>query len=80
MPYAQRDLSNLVVAVYRARVVGVAEEELADNHPDYLAFLNRQANPPPNPDAPLDAEELYDILATKGILLPQDRPRPKKVK
>ena len=31
-------------------------------------------------EAPLDAEELYDILATKGILLPQDRPRPKKVK
>ena len=35
-------------------------------------------SPPPVVVAPLDAEELYDILAAKGILLPQDRPRPRK--
>ncbi len=32
--------------------------------------------PAPEPE-PLDAEELYDILETKGVLAAKDRPRPK---
>lgn len=31
---------------------------------------------PPVP-APLDAEELYDMLVIKGLVAPGDRPRPK---
>ena len=32
---------------------------------------------PPEPVAPLEAEELYDILVTKGVVSAGDRPRPK---
>ncbi len=32
---------------------------------------------PPVVILPLTAEEIYDILETKGVLLPADRPRPK---
>ncbi len=36
------------------------------------------ADPLPEPGiAPLSAEELYDMLETKGVLVPGDRPRPK---
>ena len=31
----------------------------------------------PTPVVPLDAEELYDMLETKGTVGPTDRPRPK---
>ncbi len=33
---------------------------------------------PPAPVAPLDAEELYDILLAKGVVNAADRPRPKR--
>ena len=34
----------------------------------------------PVDDTPLDAEDLYDILETKGVVGAADRPRPKPVR
>jgi hypothetical protein len=52
---------------------------------EYLVWLAdgntpAAADPPPAPvAAPLDAEELYDMLAAKGVVVDADRPRPRAV-
>ena len=34
---------------------------------------------PPAPVAPLNAEDLYDMLVTKGVVSAGDRPRPRNI-
>lgn len=44
--FVQRDENNRVIGLFALFQEGFAEEELADNHPDVLAFLD----PPPTID------------------------------
>ena len=53
--------------------LGRAETALPDDHPALVAY----GTPPVPGVAPLSAEELYDMLATKGVLAGADRPRPR---
>ena len=41
-------------------------------------FVAKNWGPVPLSPKPLAAEELYDMLAAKGIIIEQDRPRPKE--
>lgn len=46
MPYVQRDGSNAVCGVYAVAQPGLAEEYLADDAAEVLAFRNPPAQPP----------------------------------
>jgi hypothetical protein len=39
MPFVQRDLSSRVIGCYAQLQSGIAEQFLADDHPDVLAFF-----------------------------------------
>lgn len=43
MPYVQRDALNKIAGCYAQRQAGYAEEFLADDHPEVVAYFN----PPP---------------------------------
>lgn len=58
MPYVQRR-DGVVCGLYAVLQPGVAEELLADDHPDVVAFFN----PPPDPRRVADENER---LAAKG--------------
>ena len=69
MVYVERD-GGAVVGIYANPQPGRAEEELADNHADVLAFRN----PPPDLNAYL-ADKRYRV-ETGGIVIPGDPPMP----
>lgn len=69
MVYVERD-GGLVVGIYANPQPGRAEEELADNHADVLAFRN----PPPDLNAYL-ADKRFRV-ETGGIVIPGDPPMP----
>jgi len=70
--FVKRDEQGAVVSAYARPQPGVAEEYLPEDHADALTFKER-----PRPETPISAEELYDMLNTKGVLTAGDRPRPK---
>lgn len=63
MPYVERDETGVVKGVYANAQSGYAEEELADDHPDIVAFRN----PPPTP-MEQRAEALKADTARRDIL------------
>lgn len=65
--FIERDGGGAIKGVYRQRQPGYAEEELADDHPDVLAF---HAATPATPLAALTlyAGDLADLLVAKGVL------------
>ncbi len=68
MPFIDRDDAGAVNGLYsRAQFDGQAF--LAEDHPDVSAYRNA----PRAPD-PLTAEEVYDMLESKGVLSATDRP------
>jgi len=73
MPYVRRDGGGAVVAAFARPQPGTAEEFIPEVDAEIAAFRAAAADA-----APLTAEELYDVLAAKGVLAPEDRPRPKR--
>lgn len=43
--FVQRDGQGKITGVYRAKQFGYAEEELTDDHPEVLAYLNPPITP-----------------------------------
>ena len=73
--FVERDQQGKVAGVFARPQQGLAEEALPDNDPEIIAFRT-----PAAVSRPLDAEELYDMLKTKGVVVDGDRPRPKPMK
>lgn len=73
MPFVDRQDGNIVSTFNRRQRAG--QEFLPADDPDILAFRNRDAGA-----KPLSAEDLYDMLESKGVVTDQDRPRPKMVR
>jgi F420-dependent methylenetetrahydromethanopterin dehydrogenase len=60
--------AGVVMGVYAMRQPGYAEEELADDHPDIVAYVA----PKPAPPTPATAEQLLKALAKKGVITRAD--------
>lgn len=66
MPYVERDGGNNIIGVYARPQPGTAEELLADNDPEVLAFRNP---PKPAPETtPTTADDLERALIAAGVL------------
>ena len=65
MAYVGRDSGGKVKGVFHLRQPGYAEEFLADNHPDVLAFINRA---PDKAGPPLTVEELAAQMIKDGTM------------
>lgn len=63
MTYVQRE-NGVIIGVYRNLQEGFAEEELADNNPEVVAFLN----PPPPPVESVSARQFKLQLLSMGLL------------
>lgn len=63
MPYVQRR-DGVVCGCYAVLQPSIAEEEIASDHPDVVAFLN----PPPDPRRVLDQEELLQAEGDAKIM------------
>lgn len=70
MMFAERDEAGKIVGLYARPQPGRAEEELADDHIDVVAFRDS-----PKPPAPLTGEEVFTIMKAKGLATDADRPR-----
>lgn len=62
MVFVQRE-NGAVVGVFRNPQEGYAEEELADDNAEVLAFLN-----PPEPIAPISRRQFFQQAAVSGII------------
>ncbi len=62
MVYVQRE-NGAIVGVYRNFQEGYAEEELADNDAEVVAFLN-----PAQPIAPISRRQFFQQAAVSGII------------
>ena len=69
MPFISRDSGGLVTGLFNRRQFD-GQEQLPDDHEDVVAYRTA-----PEPAAPLSAEELYDMLEAKGVVVAADRPR-----
>lgn len=69
MPFVRRK-AGVVTGAFAAPQPGRAEEFMADDHPEVIAYRDK-----PISVAPLTAEELYDMLKAKNVLRDEDRPR-----
>ena len=63
MPYVQRR-DGVVCGCYAQRQPGLAEELLAEDHPDVLVYLN----PPPDPRLVLDQEERLQAKLDAAVM------------
>ncbi len=70
MPFVERDGSGVVKGTYANPQPGFAEEFLADDHPDVVAFNGR-----PVRALPVTTEELIDVLIAKDLIVDADLPR-----
>lgn len=59
MVFVERDASNTIVAIYAMPQPSFAVEELADDHPEVVAFLNP---PPPSQTVVLYPVDLWSRL------------------
>lgn len=70
MPFVERDpTSNKIVGLF-ARPQHAGQERLVDDDPEVVAFNT----PSPEPDPPLNAEDIWRVLEAKGLVTPGDVP------
>lgn len=69
MPFIERDETGAIMAAYNSAQPNRAEEYLDEGHADVVAFRSR-----PMTDS-LTAEDLREMLETKGVLTAADKPK-----
>jgi len=57
--YVQRNASGAIQGVFANKQPGLAEEQLASDHPDVVAFIDATMTPPP-PQVQTETTVLYD--------------------
>lgn len=67
MPYVERDGNGDITGVFNVKQPSIAEELLADNDPEIVAFRTPPP-PPPKSAATLTAEELATQMIKDGTM------------
>ena len=70
MPFIERDETTGEVVGLFARSQHEGQERLDDDDPDVVAFNT----PPPEPDPPMTADDVWRVLEAKNLVTPGDVP------